>query len=426
MKKYIIFSMSLLLLIEILACTKVPEKESEITSSSESGKILSSPPTSQSGTPQSFPRRKRQRLGHAFGQRRWQPGTAVTLTDEEKTLFALETYPASYQTMEGTLQALGKVLAHPLRQAIVSYPFSGRIAEIHVRLGDWVKKGDPLVTLHSEAVGEARSAYYKALADYELAKVNYEREKNLFDKGVGAKKNLLSAEAQLKVAQSNLEAAEKKLHVLCFTEKQVAQMAKTHQINPSITLYAPIAGKIVTSRAVLGAMVPEETPIITILDPRLLCIDAELFEKDIAKVHLGQEVRVTVPAYPGQVFKGKIAYISDILNEETRTIKVRTEIPNQGLLLKPGMFANIEIVLNHKGEALVVPETAVLDDVNEQIVFVEKNGRYYPRVVKTGLRENGFVQILSGLEPGEKVVIKGSYSLKSRLYEDLLKKGHVH
>jgi len=90
------------------------------------------------------------------------------------------------------------------------------------------------------------------------------------------------------------------------------------------------------------------------------------------------------------------------------------------------MFANIEIVLNHKGEALVVPETAVLDDVNEQIVFVEKNGRYYPRVVKTGLRENGFVQILSGLEPGEKVVIKGSYALKSRLYEDLLKKGHVH
>jgi len=228
------------------------------------------------------------------------------------------------------------------------------------------------------------------------------------------------------VAQSNLEEAEKKLHVLGFNEKQIKEMAQSHQISPSITLFAPISGKIATSQAILGAMVSESTEIMTILDPRLLCIDAEVFEKDIAKIRLGQEVKVTVPAYPNKIFKGKIAYISDFLNEETRTIKVRTAIPNPDYLLKPGMLANIEIILNHQEKALVVPKEAILDEGNEHIVFVEKNGKYFPRVIKTGFQHNGLVQITDGLTAGENVVVNGNFSLKSKLYEDILKKEHVH
>ena len=425
MKKLIILIGLLFLVFGSSTCTKPPDNSAEI-SSPTTPKQSSSLATSSTSISSPSQQRKRQRVAHGLGMRRWEKGTAIILNDKEKASFALTTYVATFQKIQETLPALGKVMAHPLRQAIVSYPFSARIAAIHVSQGDWVKKGDPLVTLYSQTVGEARSAYYKAIADYELAKVNYEREKNLFDKGVGAKKNLLAAEAQLKVAQSNLEEAEKKLHVLGFNEKQVKEMAQSHQISPSITLFAPISGKIATSQAILGAMVSESTEIMTILDPRLLCIDAEVFEKDIAKIRLGQEVKVTVPAYPNKIFKGKIAYISDFLNEETRTIKVRTAIPNPDYLLKPGMLANIEIILNHQEKALVVPKEAILDEGNEHIVFVEKNGKYFPRVIKTGFQHNGLVQITDGLKAGEKVVVNGNFALKSKLYEDILEKEHVH
>ncbi len=321
---------------------------------------------------------------------------------------------------------MGKVLAHPLRKAIVSYAFPARISEIHVRIGDWVKKGQKLVTLQSEEVGKAKSEFYKAKADYELAKVNYEREKRLFDSGVGARKNLLTAEAESKVAETNLNAAEKKLHVLGFSEDEVQAVSETHQINPVITLFAAIDGKIIENNAILGAMVDQQTEILTIMDPTLLCIDAEIYERDVAKIRIGQEVEITVPAYPGESFIGKIGYISDVLKEETRTITVRTEVKNKGYKLKPGMFANLKISLNHQSRVLVLPEQVILDDKEDKIVFVKKEGKYFPRIIKAGTKENGYVEILSGIEEGDEVVVKGNYQLKSKLYDEILKKAGVH
>jgi cobalt-zinc-cadmium efflux system membrane fusion protein len=295
-----------------------------------------------------------------------------------------------------------------------------------VTIGDWVKVGQPLVTLQSEEVGEAKSAFYKAKADFELARSNYDREKKLFDRGVGAQKNSLATGAEFKVAEANLNAAEKKLHVLGFSEEQVKGIAETHQINPVITLFAPISGKIVQNNAVLGAMVDQSSEIMTILDPRLLWVDAEIYEKDIAKIRIGQSVEVSVPAYPGETFNGTICYVSDILKEDTRTITVRTEVENREYKLKPGMFATIKIYLNHLSDALVVPETAVLDDKDEKIVFIKREGKFFPQAVETGVKEKGFIEILSGLSEGDDIVTKGSYQLKSKLYDEILKKAGIH
>jgi cobalt-zinc-cadmium efflux system membrane fusion protein len=364
-------------------------------------------------------------LGKRAG-RAWGEIDVIELSDEEKEAIEIETVTASYKPLRSQLQAMGKVLAHPLRKAIVSYAFSARISEIHVRIGDWVKAGQKLVTLQSEEVGTAKSEFYKAMADYELAKVNFEREKRLSDRGVGARKNFLASEAGLKVAEANLNAAEKKLHVLGFTEEQVKTISETHQINPIITLFAPIGGKVIENRAILGAMVDQETEILTILDPTVLCIDAEIYEQDIAKIQIGQEVEVSVPAYPGETFVGKIRYISDVLNEETRTITVRTEVENRGYKLKPGMFADIKIILDNQSKALVLPREAILDDKEYKIVFLEINEKYFPKVVEIGAKENDLVEILSGVKEGDKVVTKGNYQLKSKLYDEILKKAGIH
>jgi len=352
--------------------------------------------------------------------------SAVLITPEERDALKIKTVKASYRPIQSLHTAMGKVLAPLPRMARVSYAFPARIAVIHVQIGDWVKKGQPVLTLQSQEVGQAKCEYYKAMADCELAKTNYEREKVLFSRGVGAQKNTLAAEAEYKVAQTNLDAAEKKLHVLGFTEEDVKSIAGTHQINPEITLLAPLSGKIIEHKAILGQMIDQSTELLTIMDPTVLWVDAEIFERDIAKIRIGQVVSISLPAYPGQTFGGKLSYISDLLKEDTRTITVRTEVENKDFKLKPGMFADMTIHLNQAQRALTVPEEAILDDNDDQIIFVKVDGQYVPRILEVGTRQNGYCEVTSGVKEGEEVVTAGNFQLKSKLYSELLKMSGVH
>jgi cobalt-zinc-cadmium efflux system membrane fusion protein len=351
----------------------------------------------------------------------------IILTADELEAIQLATDTARVRTLASELSAMGRVLANQHRTAIVSYPFTARVARIDVRVGAWVEAGQELVVLQSEEVGAATSEFYKADADFQLAQLDHERETLLFESGVGAQKNSLAAEAALRVAQASLDAAEKKLHVLGFSEEEVTILTDSHQVNPIIALFSPIAGKVVSNNVVLGEMVDESTEILTIMDPRLLWVDAEIYEKDIAKLRTGQNVAISVPAYPNDTFNGSITYISDVLNDDTRTITVRTEVPNADNRLKPGMFASVIIELDTNGGAIAVPVEAVLDDEGARLVFIRTGPRQFePRHVTTGTREDGFVEIVSGIEVGEEIVTTGNFQLKSKLYEALLEAGHVH
>lgn len=350
----------------------------------------------------------------------------IRLSAAESETVKIQTVKASLKPLSAQLTAMGKVITPRKSKAIVSYAFPARISEVHVAIGDWVKPGQKLVTLQSEEVGKAVSDFYKTLADHELARLSYDRQKRLFDRGVGAKKELLSTEADLKVSEASLEAAEKKLHVLGFTEAQIKVLVDTHQVNPVISLFAPISGKIIQNNAVLGSMIDQSHELLVIMDPTILWIDAEIYEKDIAKVKRGQMVEILLPAYPGEKFRGKTTYISDVLKEETRTITVRSEVENRDYRLKPGMFAEMRIALNHMASALVVPQAAVLEDKGEKIVFVKRGDQYFLQVIQTGASDDGDMEILRGLAEGDEVVTDGNYQLKSKLYEEILKASHVH
>lgn len=353
-------------------------------------------------------------------------GNLVRLSDSASELVGIKLEKAKSRECRSVLKAMGKVLAPQPQKAVVSHAFSGRVAEIHVKIGEWVDEGQALLTLESHEIGSAKSEFYKALADLELAKLNLEREERLLEEGIGLKKNYLAAEAAHKIAQSNAEAAHKKLHVLGFNDEQVQEIADTHQINPSITLFSPIAGRVVTHRAVLGAVVDPSTELLTIIDPTRLWVDAEVYEKDIAKVRIGQEVEIGVPAYPAEVFRGKISYIGDVVDGETRTITVRSEVDNQQQRLKPGMFADVNVLLNGRCELLVVPSAAILEEGREKIVFVKEQDHFVRREVETGIIDGDYQQIVKGLGPGDEVVVEGNHELKSKLQEEVLETAHVH
>jgi len=296
---------------------------------------------------------------------------AVSLSEPDRQLIGLKVEPVSAQECRSTLKAMGKILAPQTKTAIVGYAFSGRVSEVHVKIGDWVEKGQRLVTLESQEVGTSKCDFFKAVADLELAKLNFDREKRLLDSGIGVEKNFAAAEAELKIAQENRDAAHKRLHVLGFDEAELEEIAKAHQIHPAITLFAPLAGKIVKNDAVLGALVDQTTQLMTIIDPTTLWVDAQIYENDLAKVKIGQKAEVRVPAYPDEVFPGNVIFISDVVDEQSRTIAVRAEVDNAQQRLKPGMFADIGLLLMEDQEALVVPRDAVLEEGLQQVVFVK-------------------------------------------------------
>ena len=351
---------------------------------------------------------------------RWQV-EKVRLADKEKEVVKIETAPVTLKNIQSQLTANGKIFAPNNRTCVVSYAFPARVSRIIVKIGEWVNEGSPLITLQSEEVGKSRAEFFRAQADLELAQANYERQKRLFERGAGAQKDFLAAEAELKVARANLEACEKKLHLLGFSEEEIKQLSAVHQINPVITLYSPIKGKVVEIKVVPGEMVDQSKDMMVILDPRVLWVDAEIFEKDIARIHPGQKVEITVPAYPNKTFIGRISYIGDVLKEETRTVTVRTEVENQNLELKPGMFATLKINLNGDRAVLAVPEAAVCDQQGEQFVFVPQDEGFELRKVELGARQDGFYEVVSGLKEGELVVTTGSFQLKSKLLESVLK-----
>lgn len=155
-------------------------------------------------------------------------------------------------------------------------------------------------------------------------------------------------------------------------------------------------------------------------------MDAEIYEKDLAKVKLGQKVEITVPAYPGEVFEGVLCYIDDLVCEVTRTITVRAEVDNDPCKLKPRMFADVEILLNGGEQMLVVPSAAILEEGDRKILFVKEGDYFVRREVETGIVDGDYWPILKGLDAGEEVVIEGNHELKSKLKEEVLKAAHVH
>jgi cobalt-zinc-cadmium efflux system membrane fusion protein len=341
----------------------------------------------------------------------------VLLTADEERMVHVSTVAAEYRPLRSRLRAMGTVYAPPDRKAVVSSAFPARVGEVLVRVGQWVRRGQPLVVLNAETVGEAKSAYLKARAALELAESSYEREERLLARGVGARKSFLAAENQRKLARSDLESAEKRMRVLGLSEAEVEAMRASGDVDTRITLYAPIAGKVTDTTPVVGSMADPSTALLTIVDPRTLCVDAEVYERDLAKLRTGQEVSVTVPAYPGETFRGRIGYIGDEVKAETRTITVRTEVENAAERLKPGMYADVNLFLEEEAPALALPERAVLDNLGEKMVFLKTDEGYLPQAVEVGTRQGGYVEIVRGLERGDEVVVEGNYQLRSKLLE---------
>jgi len=346
---------------------------------------------------------------------------------------AVEVETVVPQPIAGVIPATGKILVPEDRVAVIGPVNQGRIVHLYAGQGTRVKKGQKLADLESADIDQAEADYLKALADYEnarrssaaeikLAQENYDRAKLLYQQKITAGKNLQSAEHDLEVAKASAEnsingtnaaliAARRHLLILGIKDSTIDALPKRTDLAAVFSLNSPIDGIVVERNATVGASVGTDANVFKIMDLSRVWIDANVFEKDLQQVRPGQEVKLTVPAFPGSTFSGKVILINSVVDPDTRTVKVRTEVANPDGRLKPDMFANVQIVTALNRTAISIPQSAVLNDEGKTVVFIADGNGYKKRQVQAGIQNNDRVEIIDGLAAGDKVVVKGNYLL---------------
>jgi cobalt-zinc-cadmium efflux system membrane fusion protein len=295
------------------------------------------------------------------------------------------------------------------------------VAQTFIALGQRVRKGERLLVLDSVELGEAKSAYRKAKARLEVTGPGYERERRLFEDGrIASEKEMLEARGAYLEARAEFEAAEERLHLYGFSQEEIGRIGPEH--DPGVSLFpvvSPLSGTVTEKQATLGETARPEETVCTVADLSTLWIILNIYEKDIARVRVGQEAAVRVDAHPGKAFEGRLTYIGAALDEGTRTVEGRVEIDNASEALKPGMFATVTVIERDPGaarQALTVPAAAVQKVGTSFVVFVrEGETRFERRDIVTGEETAGEVAVIAGLKEGEEVVTEGSFVLKSEL-----------
>ena len=360
------------------------------------------------------------------------PQSSATTSDTAQS-HAIEMEIVAPQSIAGTIVATGKILVPEDRMANIGPVHEGRLLRLYAGQGSIVRKGQKLADLESADIDEAEAGYLKALADYDsarrtsaaevkFAQATYDRTKMLYEKSITAGKNLQQAEHDLEMAKASaastgaqakaaLTSARRHLLILGLKEGDIDALANKSSLAAVFSLTSPISGIVIERNGTIGATVGSDANVFKIIDISSVWIDGNVFEKDLERVRRGQAVKVSVPAFPGVNFSGRVILISSVVDPETRTVKVRTEVPNPDGRLKPDMFANVQIITDLHRTAISIPQSAVLDDGGKSVVFVAEGSGYAKRGVNLGIQGDGRVEIIEGLQAGDKVVVKGNYLL---------------
>jgi len=305
------------------------------------------------------------------------------------------------QQMREQLDLGAKILPDPTKVFRVFPPASGRILAIEVKPGDNVTKGQTLAVIDSSDAASARSDYTKATIESERATRAAQRDKVLYEHGAIAEKDYIDSRAQSDAAAAELARAKQRLEVLSINLQASGDR---------VPLVSPSRGVVLSVGAAPGEFsrsLETSDPLITIADLSTVWVVADVYEKDIAKVQPGKQVTITVDAYPGRQWTGRIESLSGALDPATRTLKVRVALSNMGQMLKPEMFAAAHVDVGAHN-AIVVPSSAIIHEGQRTTVFVDNAGKPERRTVTTGRATDGKVEITSGLQAGQQVVGDGA------------------
>ncbi|MDI4237152.1 efflux RND transporter periplasmic adaptor subunit [Bradyrhizobium sp. Arg237L] len=338
---------------------------------------------------------------------------------------SLSLQPVSERAFRAEYVTEGKIGIDEDRSTPVFSPYTGRITKLLARPGDSVVKGQPLFVIEAADTVQAQNDYISAMTSVnkaksavDLAQIQDDRAKSLFEgKAVPLKDyqqsqaTLVQAQNDLRSAQTTLEAARNKLRILGFGDGDIDALRQKGGINPEITIFAPIGGTVVQRKAGPGQYVSSgaSDPVYVIGDLSTVWLLAFVRESDAAKVAVGQDVTFSVMALPGRSLTARINYVAAAIDPTTRRLLVRATIDNADGALKPEMFANVTLYSPGDHPAVGVPKQALIYEGDQVRVWVAHPDKTIElRQVKPGITNGDLVEIVSNLRPGEQIVTKGS------------------
>jgi cobalt-zinc-cadmium efflux system membrane fusion protein len=304
-----------------------------------------------------------------------------------------------------------------LVQVFSQYP--GKILKAFYNLGDEVKQGDVLFTIDSPDLLQAESNLLASSGVLELQKRTLARVTMLLKTGGSAQKDVDQSTSDEQTAEGNFKAARNAVRIFGKTDDEVDQILAQRKVDSTLLVPSPISGKIVTRNAAPGFLTQPGTPPapFQVADLSTMWMLANVIETDVPAYKVGQEVEVKVPAYPGKVFKGHVTTVGSMIDPNTRRQLVRSEIDDPDHLLRSGMYASFVIRVGDPVSSLAVPAEGVVreGDGTMTVWITGDSRRFTKRTVKTGLQQDGWTQIVEGLQPGETVVTDGAVFLSNKL-----------
>ena len=300
---------------------------------------------------------------------------------------------------------------------------TGRITQINASLGSEVKKGDTLASINSSELSNSQLAYLKARSEKEFHRRTVQRAKTLFEADVISAAELQRRESEYEVASAQTRAAQDQLRVLGVNMKALEELASTGAIDSVSSVVATIKGVVVERKVTTGQVVQPADVLFTVADLSRVWAIAQVPEQQVAQVKVGQSVRIEVPALQNEKLVGKLIFVGQTVNPDTRTVLVRTELDNSSGRLKPSMLASMLIESAPKKQ-LVVPNTAVVRELDTDYVFVEeKTGVYRLKPVRLASEHDGQRVVLDGLRQGMKIVSDGAFHLNNHRNLKEMEKG---
>jgi Cu(I)/Ag(I) efflux system membrane fusion protein len=317
----------------------------------------------------------------------------VTIDGRRQQLIGVRTVMVTERALTQELRARGIVRFDESRWTDVNVRTEGWIRKLYVeRTGGVVRRGQPLLAIYSPELATAQAEYVLALR---------------------TRDRMASGQASPEGADRLVDGARQRLARWDLPEDHLAALTERREIAPLITFRSPVGGVVMEKRAVDGMRVMPGDSLYRIVDASTVWVEADVYESDLAMVRVGQGAAVTLDAWPGDTFAGKVSWIAPTMDEGTRTARVRIELPNRRGRLKPGMFAQAAL-LTTVARGPVLPADALLDTGGRQFVFVtDGNGYFEPRRIRTGARVDGQVQVLDGLRAGEQVASSATFFVDS-------------
>jgi Cu(I)/Ag(I) efflux system membrane fusion protein len=347
------------------------------------------------GLPDTSPVPKKDSMGMDYiavyqGEEPAGPELKISLDRVQK--LGVKTETAARREFSRVIRAVGTVQVNERLERTVSPRFEGWIQRLHVATtGETVRRGQPLMEVYSPDLVTAQQEYVIALKGREGVK----------EAGAEIQSNMKS------LAENSLQ----RLRNWDISEEELRRLQQEGKPSNTVTLRSPVDGVVMAKPSVQGMRFMPGEALYRIADLSSLWLLAEVFEQDLAGIAPGQEAAIRVHAYPDQVFRGKVAFVYPTLAPETRTARVRIELANPGRVLKPDMYASVELAVRQPNEKrLTVADSAVLDSGARQLVLVQRGeGLFEPREVKLGRRGEGYVEVLEGVKEGEAVVVSANF-----------------